>query len=337
MTKYILKRLLLLIPTILGIITIVFFMMSLAPGDPARLALGARATPEAVAELRHEWGLDQPLTTQYLVYLKHVTALDFGKSLKTQEPVISEILARFPATIELSIVAIIISTVFGILAGVISASKQYSALDYGAMFGALVGVSMPVFWLALILIMVFSVNLNLFPTGGRMGIRLIFSPITRFYLLDGLIYFFRTGSMKYFLSALHHIILPAVALGTVPLAIIARVTRSSMLEVLRQDYIRTARSKGLTERVVIYKHALKNAFLPVITVIGIEFGFNLAGAVLTEEIFSWPGLGRWLFSAMNARDIPAIQGGVMVIAIVFVVINLVVDVLYTLLNPKIRY
>jgi peptide/nickel transport system permease protein len=337
MIRYIAKRLTLLIPTLLGVITVVFFMMSLAPGDPARLALGTRATPEAVEALRQELGLDKPLPVQYGRYLSRVVQLDFGKSIKTGEKVIVELLARFPATFELSVVSIIISTLFGILAGVISASRQYSFFDYGAMFAALVGVSMPVFWLALILIMFFSVALNLLPTGGRIDLRYFFEPITRFFILDGLIYLFKEGDPSYLVSAVRHILLPAVALATIPLAVIARITRSSMLEVVRQDFIRTARAKGLSERKVIYRHALKNALLPVVTIIGIEFGYNLAGAVLTEEIFAWPGIGRWLFGAVNARDIPAVQGGVIMIAVVFVLVNLMVDVVYSFLNPRIRY
>lgn len=337
MIKYILKRLALLIPTLLGVVTIVFFMLALAPGDPARLMLGSAATPESVSQLRQELGLDQPLLTQYGMYLSRVVRLDFGKSIKTGEKVIHELMARFPATIELSIVSIIISTVIGVFIGIISACRQYTYIDYGAMVAALVGVSMPVFWLALILIMFFSVGLDLFPTGGRMNIRYFFDPITKFYILDGFIYLIREGDSSYLFSALHHIFLPAVALGTIPLAIIARITRSSMLEVIRQDYIRTARAKGLSERKVIYKHALKNALLPVITVIGIEFGYNLAGAVLTEEIFSWPGIGRWLYSAVTARDIPAVQGGVILIAVVFVLVNLTVDIFYSYINPRIRY
>ena len=337
MVRYILKRLALLVPTLFGVVTIVFFMLALAPGDPARLMLGPAATPESVEELRHELGLDKPLLTQYGLYLQRVAHLDFGKSIKTGENVIVELMSRFPATVELSIISILISTVIGVLIGIISACKQYTYIDYGAMIAALIGVSMPVFWLALILIMFFSVGLDLFPTGGRMNIRYFFDPITNFYLVDGLIYLFREGDASYFVSALKHIFLPAIALGTIPLAIIARITRSSMLEVIRQDYIRTARAKGLSERKVIYKHALKNALLPVITVIGIEFGYNLAGAVLTEEIFSWPGIGRWLYSAVTARDIPAVQGGVILIAIVFVLVNLAVDIFYSFINPKIRY
>jgi len=337
MFRYILKRVALLIPTILGVVTIVFFMLALAPGDPARLMLGPAATPDSVEQLRRDLGLDKPLFTQYIMYLQRVAHLDFGKSIKTKEKVIVELFSRFPATIELSIISILISTSIGVLIGIISACRQYTYVDYGAMFVALVGVSMPVFWLALILIMFFSVGLDLFPTGGRMNIRYFFDPISNFYLLDSVIYWFREGDSSYLISALQHIFLPAIALGTIPLAVIARVTRSSMLEVIRQDYIRTARAKGLSERKVIYKHALKNALLPVITVIGLQFGYNLAGAVLTEEIFSWPGIGRWLYSAVTARDIPAVQGGVILIAVVFVFINLFVDVLYSFLNPKIRY
>ncbi|MCG8684813.1 MAG: ABC transporter permease [Desulfobacterales bacterium] len=337
MLKYISKRLLLLIPTLFGVVTIVFFMMSLAPGDPARLALGAHATPEAVEVMRQELGLDQPLHIQYIKYLKQVVQLDFGKSIKTGEPVLYELLSRFPATIELSFISIVIATILGILAGIVSATRQNSVVDFSAMFAALVGVSMPVFWLALLLIMVFSVGLNLFPTGGRMNIRLFFEPITQFYLVDSLIYLVKEQDPTYLISTLKHITLPAIALATIPLAVIARVTRSSMLEVVRQDYIRTARAKGLSQRKVIYKHALRNALLPVVTIIGIEFGYNLAGAVLTEEIFSWPGIGRWLYAAVTARDIPAVQGGVILIATVFVLVNLTVDIIYAFINPKIRY
>ncbi len=337
MLKYILKRLALAIPTLWGVITVVFFMLALAPGDPARLMLGSAASREDVEALRHELGLDRPLLVQYGMYLGRVVRLDFGESIKTGEKVITELMTRFPATIELAVVAIIISTVVGVLIGIISAVRQYSFVDFAAMFIALVGVSMPVFWLALVLIMLFSVGLDLFPTGGRINIRMFFEPITNFYLLDGIIMIIREGDASYFWSSLKHIFLPAVALGTVPIAIIARITRSSMLEVIRQDYIRTARAKGLSERKVIYKHALKNALLPVITVVGIEFGFNLAGAILTENIFSWPGIGRWMYGAVTARDIPAVQGGVIMISVAFLFINLAVDVIYSFVNPKIRY
>jgi len=337
MGRYIFKRFLLIIPTILGVMTLVFFLRFLAPGDPARLMLGQTATPDAVKTLRADWGLDKPWYTQYVVYMGKVLRLDFGKSYKTGDAVIKEILARFPATIELSLFSIIISAFFGILAGIISATKQNSLADYASMVGSLVGVSMPIFWLGLILIIVFSVGLNLFPTGGRINVRLFMTPITGFYLLDGFLNIFIKGDFKYFFSALHHILLPAIALATVPLAVIARVTRSAMLEIMKQDYIRTARAKGIPEHDVVWKHALKNALLPVITIIGIEFGYNLAGAVLTETIFAWPGIGNWLYMAVLSRDYLAVQGGVAFVSVSFILINLIVDILYAYINPKIRY
>ena len=336
MLKYIFKRLVMLIPTIFGVVTIVFFMMIFAPGDPARMMLGERVSQEAVEKIRVELGLDKPVHVQYWLYLKRVVKLDLGKSIKTGQNVIDEIMARYPCTLELSFFAIILSTFFGILAGVISATKQYSAIDYATMAGALVGVSMPVFWLGLVLIMIFSIGLGLFPTGGRINIRYFFQPITNFFIIDGFIYLFNTGDPKFLFSAIKHLILPALALGTIPLAIIARVTRSSMLEVLRQDYIRTARAKGISENKVIFKHALKNALLPVITVVGLQFGTLLAGALLTETIFALPGIGRWIYQALQARDYPAVQGGVLIISSTFVLINLLVDILYAVVNPKIK-
>ncbi len=336
MIKYILKRLSLLVPTLFGVITLVFFMIALAPGDPARVMLGERANAQAVEKLRHELGLDKPLLTQYGLYLKRVVKLDLGKSIKTGQKVSEEIRDHFPATIELAIWAMIFSTIVGIFIGVLSAIKKNSWIDFGSMATALVGVSMPVFWLALVFIMIFSVKLDLFPTGGRMNIRFYFTPITGLYVLDGLIILFKSGDSSIILSALHHMVLPAIALGTIPLAIIARITRSSMLEVLNQDYIKTARSAGIKERRVIYRYALKNALLPIITVIGLQFGLLLSGAILTETVFAWPGLGKWLYHAIESRDYPAVQGGIIVISTTFVLINLVVDILYSVVNPKIR-
>jgi peptide/nickel transport system permease protein len=228
------------------------------------------------------------------------------------------------------------AAVLGILIGVASATRKNSWVDYTSMIGALTGVSMPIFWLGLILILVFAVVLNVLPTGGRINIRLYFQPITNFYLIDSLIYLVRTGQARYLGSVLRHLILPAAALGTIPLAIIARITRSSMLEVLKQDYIKTARAAGIPERQVVYRYALRNALLPVITVIGLQFGLLLSGAILTETIFAWPGIGKWIYNAIEARDYPAVQGGIIVVATTFVLINLVVDFLYSLINPKIR-
>lgn len=326
----------LLIPTLLGVLTIVFFMVALSPGDPARVMLGERASPEQLEQIRAELGLDKPLGEQYVRYILRAIRLDFGRSIKTGRPVMEEIGELFPATVELALFALIISTILGILVGVLSAVRQNTWLDYSAMVGALTGVSMPVFWLGLVLIMVFSVWLGWFPTGGRMEVRLFFQPVTRFFLIDGLILWIREGNPAYFGSAIRHIVLPAVALGTIPLAIIARTTRSSMLETMRQDYVRTARSAGIPERRVIFRYALKNALLPVVTVVGIQFGLLLAGAILTETIFAWPGIGRWIYTAISARDYPAVQAGVAVVSTTFVLINLLVDVIYSFVNPKIR-
>jgi peptide/nickel transport system permease protein len=336
MVKYIVKRLLLLIPTIFGVITLVFFMIALSPGDPARVMLGERASAEQLEKLRVELGLDKPLLVQYGIYLQRVVRFDLGKSIATGQRITDEIKSRLPATIELAIWAMIFASIMGIILGVTSARKRNSWIDYTTMGGALVGVSMPVFWLALVLIMIFSVQLNLLPTGGRMNIRYYFQPITNYYVIDGLILFIQTGDGKFLGSALQHLILPTIALGTIPLAIIARTTRSSMLEVLQQDYIKTARSAGINEQRVVYRYALRNALLPVITVIGLQFGLLLSGAILTETIFSWPGIGKWIYTSIGARDYPAVQGGIIFISLFFVLINLVVDILYTVINPRVR-
>ncbi|HAK46442.1 MAG TPA: peptide ABC transporter permease [Spirochaeta sp.] len=336
MGRFILKRLSLLIPTLLGVVTLVFFMIALSPGDPARVMLGERANKQQLEALRADLGLDEPLGVQYGLYLKRVVKFDFGKSIKSGRPVMEEIKNLFPATIELAFFAMIFATVLGIIIGVLSATRKNTWIDYSSMVGALFGVSMPVFWLALVLIMIFSVSFDLLPTGGRMNVRYYFEAITNFYVVDAIILLFREGDPKYLGSALKHLVLPAVALATIPLAIIARVTRSSMLEVLKQDYIKTARSAGIKERRVVYRYALKNALLPVITIIGLQFGLLLSGAILTETIFAWPGIGKWLYHAIEARDYPAVQGGVVIISTTFVLINLVVDILYTIVNPKIR-
>ncbi len=336
MLKFILKRLLLLIPTLLGVVTLVFFMIALAPGDPARIMLGERANAEQLAQLRAELGLDQPLSKQYLLYLERVLHGDLGKSIVSQQKITDELKDRLPATIELAITATIFASVLGIILGVAAARKRNSWVDYTTMTGALVGVSMPVFWLALVLIMIFSVALDLLPTGGRIDVRMYFKPITNFYLIDGLILGFRGDGFKVFWTALKHLILPTIALGTIPLAIIARTTRSSMLEVLKQDYVKTARAAGIMEQKVVYRYALRNALLPVITVIGIQFGLLLSGAILTETIFSWPGIGKWIYHSISARDFPAVQGGILFISFFFVMINLIVDLLYSVINPRIR-
>ncbi len=336
MLKYLLKRISLLIPTLIGVATLVFAMVALSPGDPARVMLGERANKEQLEKLRSELGLDRPLIEQYGIYMKNMVQLDFGESIKTGRKVSEEIKELYPATIELAFFAMLFATTLGIIIGVLSATRRNTWIDYTSMVGALFGVSMPVFWLALVLMMIFSVGLNWLPTGGRINIRYYFEAITNFYIIDTFIYWIRDGDPKFLISSLKHIVLPAAALGTIPLAIIARVTRSSMLEVLKQDYVKTARSAGILENRVVYRYALKNALLPVITIIGLQFGLLLSGAILTETIFAWPGIGRWIYKAIEARDYPAVQGGVIVIATTFVLINLVVDVLYSIVNPKIR-
>jgi peptide/nickel transport system permease protein len=308
-------------------------MLHLTPGDPARVMLGERATPEALARLRADLGLNDPWYIQYWRFLSRAVRGDFGKSIKSHQEIRVEIRDRFPATVELALASMVFATILGMIAGIISATKQYSIFDYSSMVGSLVGISMPIFWLGLVLIIVFSVKLGLFPLSGRISPRISLDRITNFYLIDSLI----TGNWVAFKDALHHLVLPSVALGTIPMAFISRMTRSSMLEVIRQDFIRTAQAKGLAQAVVTYRHALKNAMIPVVTVIGLEFGYLLGGAILTETIFAWPGIGRWLFLAVGARDFRAIQGGVLLVATVFVLINLAVDMLYAFLDPRIRY
>jgi peptide/nickel transport system permease protein len=331
MLAHIIRRILLLFPTLLGISIIIFLMMHITPGDPAELLLGERATEPALEALREHLGLNEPLYVQYGMFLKRLMKGDLGETIWTRQKVWIEVKQRFPATIELSIAAMLISSVLGVILGIISATKQYSLFDYLSMLGALVGVSMPIFWLGLVLMLIFSLNLGWFPMSGRLSVGIDLDPITNFYILDALL----TKNWPAFKDALWHIILPAFTLSTIPMAIVARMTRSSMLEVLRQDYIKTARAKGLSPGIVVIKHALRNALIPVITVIGLMFGILMAGAILTETIFAWPGVGKWLYDAVLQRDYMVIQGGTLFVATIFVIINLVVDILYAVINPKI--
>lgn len=333
MLKYILKRLALLLPVILGVSILVFLVMHVFTTDPASIILGQHATAEQVANLREELGLNKPLYLQYFDFIGGVFKGSLGNSLITKTSVTGEILARFPATIELALAAIIIASIVGVIIGVISAVKQNSIVDYLSMMGALLGVSMPIFWLGLMLIVLFSVKLHWLPVSGRIQIGMEPAHVTGFYLLDSLI----TGNMAAFKSALMHLTLPAVALASYSTAIIARMTRSTMLEIVKQDYIRTARAKGLFEKVVILKHALRNALIPITTVIGLQLGSLLGGAVLTETVFSWPGVGSYTIDAIMKSDYPVVQGAVMILAIVFVLVNLIVDLLYAYLDPRIKY
>lgn len=333
MLKYIAKRLLLLVPVLFGVSLFVFLVLHLFTADPAAMMLGQHATAEQVAALREELGFNKPLYVQFFIFFSQIIQGDFGQSLMTRSPVTDELLSRFPATVELAFAAMLIATVVGVTVGVISAVKQYSVFDYVSMVGALLGVSMPIFWLGLMLIILFSVTLGWLPVSGRIAVGMEPATITNFYLIDSLL----TGNWEAFQSAVKHLILPAVALASYSMAIIARMTRSTMLEVVRQDYIRTARSKGLVETVVVFKHALRNALIPVITVIGLQMGSLLGGAVLTETVFSWPGIGSFIVNAILAGDFPVVQGGVIMVATIFVVVNLIVDILYAYLDPRIKY
>jgi len=331
MLAYIIRRILILIPTLLGVSIIVFLMLHMTPGDPAELLLGERATEEALFELREHLGLNEPLYVQYGMFLKRLMKGDLGETIWTRQKVWIEVKQRFPATMELTLAALCIACFFGIIFGIISATKQYSIFDYVSMLGALAGVSMPVFWLGLIFMLIFSLNLGWLPISGRLGIDIDLEVITNFYILDAVL----TRNWAALKDALWHIIMPAVTLSTIPMAIVARMTRSAMLEVLRQDYIKTAKAKGLSNFIVTFKHALRNALIPVVTTVGLQFGVALGGAILTETIFAWPGVGKWMYDAVMQRDYMVIQGGTLIIAAVFVVINLCVDVLYAVINPRI--
>lgn len=332
MGKYIVKRLIGLIPVVIGVSICAFLLIHLIPGDPARAILGERATEETMNALREQLGLNDPLYVQYARFMGNVLQGDFGRSVITNNPVIEEFAQRFPATLELSLAAMTIAVIVGVLAGVISAVKQYSIFDNLSMVGALLGVSLPIFWLGLMMQWLFAFKLGLLDASARLSVDTHLQTITNLYLLDAIL----TGNWPAFVDAFKHILMPSLALATIPMAIIARMTRSSMLEVLKQDYIRTARAKGLKEKVVIFKHALKNAFLPVLTVMGLQFGSLLGGAVLTETIFSWPGVGRLMYEAIMQRDFPVVQNGILIIALIFVLINLMVDILYSYVDPRIR-
>ncbi|SIT93200.1 ABC transporter permease [Edaphobacillus lindanitolerans] len=333
MLQYIGKRLLQLIPVLLGMTFIVFMIIRAIPGNPAQVILGQQASKEAVAALEAKLGLDQPWYTQYFEFLMNIFRGDLGESLRTRSPVADELWPYLAATIELAVFAMIIAVIIGVNAGIISAWFQNSWFDYTAMILALIGVSVPIFWLGLMGQWVFGIEMDLLPTTGREDVRNPVHAITGLYVIDTLI----QGRFDQFGQVLRHLILPGIALATIPMAIIARMTRSSMLEVMRSDFVRTARSKGQKMFLVVYKHALKNAIIPVLTVIGLQMGILLGGAILTETIFGWPGIGRYIYDAIGFRDYPVVQSGILVVAFIFVMINLLVDVLYSVVDPRIKY
>ncbi|MEI2386630.1 ABC transporter permease subunit [Breoghania sp. JC706] len=334
MLRLILNKIGLLIPTFIGVTIISFLFIRLLPGDPVLLLAGERGiTGQRYADLMHQFGFDQPLWRQYLDYLVGILHGDLGTSISTRRPVINEFFALFPATMELSLCAIVFAVVVGLPAGVIAALYRGKTPDHAVMTTALVGYSMPIFWWGLLLIILFSGILGWTPVSGRISLLYYFPNVTGFMLIDSLL----SGQSGAFESAVSHLILPTIVLGTIPLAVIARQTRSAMLEVLDEDYVRTARAKGLPPFRVIGLHALRNAMIPVITTIGLQIGVLFAGAILTETIFSWPGIGKWMIDSIFRRDYPAVQGGLLLIAIIVMLVNLLVDVTYGLINPKIRH
>ncbi len=335
MLAFFAKRLALTLPTFLALMFVTFFAIRLVPGDPVEVRVGERGiSPERLAQFRHELGLDQPVWKQFLDYVGGILRGDFGTSVVTNEKVLTEFLTLFPATLELGLCAMIFALIVGVFFGVIAAVNRGSFFDHTLMGLSVAGFSMPIFWWGLLLIMLVAGQWGLTPVSGRIDlIKYYFEPVTGFMLIDSWL----SGQKGAFSSALSHLILPTIVLGTVPLATIARMTRSSMLEVLSEDYVRTARAKGLGTLRVIGLHALRNALIPVVTIVGIQIGTIMAGAVLTETIFSWPGVGKWLIEAIGRRDYPALQGGILLISGLVIFVNLLVDLLYGLINPRIRH
>ncbi|MGN6489378.1 MAG: ABC transporter permease subunit [Devosia sp.] len=333
MLRFILNKLALIVPTVIGITIASFAFIRLLPGDPILAMAGQHGvTPERYEILKEQFGFNLPIWQQYFNYVWGILQGDFGVSLSTKRPVISEFLTLFPATVELSLFAMLLAVLIGIPAGIFSAIKRGSWLDQLIMGVALTGYSMPIFWWGLLLIIFFSGYLGWTPVSGRIALQFFFDRVTGFMLIDSLL----AGKPDAFVSALRHLILPAVVLGTIPLAVIARQTRSAMLEVLGEDYVRTARAKGLAPRRVVGLHAFRNALIPVVTTIGLQVGLLMAGAILTETIFSWPGIGKWMIDSIGKRDYVAVQSGLLLIALIVMAVNLLVDVLYAVINPRIR-
>lgn len=333
MLRFLATRISLIVPTFIGVTLLTFALIRVIPGDPIELLAGERGIdPARHAELRADLGLDKPLLVQYGVYIANVARGDLGESILTREPVLEEFLARFPATFELSVCAILFALAIGLPAGALAAVRRGSAMDHTVMAVSLTGFSMPVFWWALLAILFFSVTLGWTPVSGRISLLYFLEPVTGFMLIDSWL----SNEPGAFRSAVLHLVLPSVVLGTIPLAVVARMTRSSMLEVMGDDYIRTARAKGASPLRVVAVHALRNAAIPVVTVIGLQAGVLLAGAILTETIFAWPGIGKWLVESVHRRDYPVLQGGVLLVAATVMIVNLLVDALYGFINPRIR-
>jgi peptide/nickel transport system permease protein len=331
--RFVVRRLLLLVPILLGLSILIFLWIRALPGSPAESLLGERATPQSIAQIRHQYGLDKPIYEQYWAYVKQTATGDLGYSISSRRLVTFELRERFPATVELAVSAMMFAILFGIPLGFVAAKKYGSIIDHGSLVISLVGVSTPIFFLALVLKYVFAVRLGWLPSVGRQDVLIDTPHPTNFYILDAII----SRDWHALWDTIAHLILPAIALGSIPLAIIARITRASVLDVQNEDYVRTARAKGVAPWVVDRRHILRNALLPVSTIIGLQTGLLLAGAVLTETVFARPGIGSWLAEAIFNRDYPVLQGGILFTAIVFVLVNLIVDVSYAIINPRIRY
>jgi peptide/nickel transport system permease protein len=331
--RYVVRRLLLLVPILIGLSILVFLWVRALPGGPAQSLLGERATPERIAAFRHQYGLDKPVYEQYFAYVREIGEAHFGYSISTRRKVITEFRERFPATIELAFAAIVFATLIGIPLGFIAAKRYGGPLDHASLVGSLLGISTPVFFLAVILKYIFAIKLGWMPSVGRISVLIETKHPTHFYVLDALI----ERDWHALWDVLKHLLLPAIALGSIPLAIIARITRAAVLDVQNEDYVRTARAKGLAPRLVDRRHVLRNAMLPITTIIGLQTGLLLSGAVLTETVFAYPGMGSWLRDAIFNRDYPVLQGGILFLALVFVLVNLLVDLSYAVINPRIRY
>ena len=332
MLRFAVRRLLLLVPVLLGLSVLVFLFVRVLPGGPETALLGERATPERIEQVRQAYGLDRPVLAQYGSYLGRVVQGDFGASIQTQRPVLEEIGNRFPATVELTLAAMLIAVVVGIPLGFVAGRRPGSWIDGGSTVGSLLGVAVPVFVLGYLLKYVFAVRLGVLPSSGRQDVALVTEHPTGFYVLDGLL----TGDPRAAWDALKHLVLPGIALGSIPLAIITRITRASVQEVGNEDYVRTAEAKGMTQAVVTRRHVLRNAMLPIATVVGLQTGLLLSGAILTERVFAFGGLGSFMADAVFQRDFPVLQGGILFLATVFVLVNLVVDLSYGLLDPRVR-
>jgi peptide/nickel transport system permease protein len=332
MLRFVVRRLLLLVPILLGLSILLFLWIRALPGGPAASLLGERATPEAIEQIERVYGLDRPIHVQYLKYVENLVRGDLGTSISSRRPVTEEIRRRFPATIELALAAMFLAVLLGVPLGFVAAKRYGSLVDHGSLVASLIGISIPVFFLAILLKYLFAVKLGLLPTIGRQDVLINADHPTGFYVLDGII----TLNFEAAWDAALHLVLPAIALGSIPLAIVARITRASVLDVQNEDYVRTARAKGLSPRIVDSRHVFRNAMLPVVTIIGLQTGLLLSGAILTETVFAIPGMGTWLAEAIRDRDYPVLQGGILFVAVVFVLVNLLVDLSYAFIDPRVR-